>query len=116
MRVALARALASEPHLLLLDEPFAALDEITRSSLNHDLLALWRERRPAILFITHSVYEAVFLSERIHVLTARPGRLTTEISVPIEYPRRDIDRLTPEFMALARSVSAALAKAMGNGA
>ncbi len=113
MRVGLARALVSEPHLLLLDEPFAALDEITRSALNHDLLALWQDRRPAILFITHSIYEAVFLSQRIHVLTPRPGRLATEITVPLPYPRQDIDRLAPSFIEVARSVSAALAQAMG---
>lgn len=114
MRVSLARALVETPHLLLLDEPFAALDEIMRAQLNRDLLALWALERPAVLFITHSIYEAVFLAERIHVLSPRPGRIVAEIAVPLPYPRDDSIRLTPAFLDVAREVSGALAHAMGS--
>lgn len=113
MRVALARALITEPHLLLLDEPFAALDEISRAQLNHNLLALWRTYQPAILFITHSIYEAVYLSETVHVLTARPGRIHATIEVDAPYPRDESFRLSPAFAASASEVSDALAVSLG---
>ena len=73
MRVSLARALVTDPDILLMDEPFAALDEITRFRLNNDLLALWRNLRKTVIFVTHSVFESVYLSQRVIVMTARPG-------------------------------------------
>ena len=75
MRVSLARALVTDPDILLLDEPFAALDEITRFRLNNDLLDLWRKLHKTVIFVTHSVFESVYLSQRVLVMTARPGRL-----------------------------------------
>ncbi len=116
MRVSLARALVTSPHLLLLDEPFAALDELTRTALNADLLALWQERGGAVVFVTHSVFEAVFLSERIYVMTPRPGRIATEIVIDEPYPRRADFRLSPAFATHVRAVSDALARAMAEAA
>jgi NitT/TauT family transport system ATP-binding protein len=112
MRVALARALVTTPHLLLLDEPFAALDEITRSALNADLLRLFGERGGSVVFVTHSVFEATFLAQRIYVMTPRPGRFLAEIAVDSPYPRDEAFRLSPAFTAAARAVSTALARAM----
>ena len=80
MRVSLARALVTDPDILLMDEPFAALDEITRFRLNNDLLALWRNLRKTVIFVTHSVFESVYLSQRVIVMTSRPGRIGAEIS------------------------------------
>src|SRR5262249_59551477 len=82
MRVSIARALVSKPELLLMDEPFAALDEISREALNEDLLKLWHEDRLTIVFVTHSVYESTFLSSRIVAMTPRPGRIAAEIDLP----------------------------------
>ena len=87
MRVSIARALVTEPRLLLLDEPFAALDEITRFKLNEDLLALWQAPRCTVVFVTHSVFESVFLSNRIVVMTRRPGRVAADVAVDLPYPR-----------------------------
>src|SRR6266446_2744520 len=81
MRVSIARALVTAPRVLLMDEPFAALDEITRFKLNDDLVALWRELGMTIVFVTHSVFESVYLSQRIVVMTARPGRVSSELHV-----------------------------------
>ena len=83
MRVSIARALVTEPDLLLLDEPFAALDEITRHALNDDLLRLWETHRPTILFVTHSVFESVYLSTRIAVMRPRPGRIVADLPVSL---------------------------------
>ena len=91
MRVSIARALVTHPRLLLMDEPFAALDEMTRSKLNNDLLAIWREHRFTVVFVTHSVYESVYLSDRIVVMAPRPGRVIDEIRIDEPYPRKASD-------------------------
>jgi NitT/TauT family transport system ATP-binding protein len=113
MRVSIARALVTDPDLLLLDEPFAALDEITRLALNDDLLRLWEERRPTILFVTHSVFESVYLSTRIAVMTARPGRISADMAVDLAHPRQRATRSSPDYVAMCDRVSAELGKAMG---
>jgi NitT/TauT family transport system ATP-binding protein len=105
MRVSIARALAAKPKLLLMDEPFAALDEITRSALNDDLLALAREDSITVIFVTHSVMESAYLSDRVLVMSPRPGRVTAEIALP-PGPR---DRLSAAFADTQRRVSSALA-------
>jgi NitT/TauT family transport system ATP-binding protein len=101
---------------LLLDEPFAALDEITRLDLNDDLLRLWERYRPTILFVTHSVFESVYLSTRIAVMTPRPGRIVAELPVDLPSPRRRAVRTAPEYAAMCEKVSAVLAAAMGSRA
>ncbi|MCC6304508.1 MAG: ABC transporter ATP-binding protein [Rhodobacteraceae bacterium] len=112
MRVSIARALVTRPALLLMDEPFAALDEITRFRLNDDLLAIRARRGATIVFVTHSVFEAVFLADRIVVMTPRPGRAFREIAVAAPHPRTAAFRQSPAFAARCREVSAALAAAM----
>ena len=112
MRVSIARALVTDPDLLLLDEPFAALDEITRFALNDDLLRLWEARRPTVLFVTHSVFESVYLSTRIAVLTARPGHIAADLPVSLPQPRDRAVRTTPAYALMCEAVSAALATAM----
>ena len=108
MRVSIARALAARPKLLLLDEPFAALDEFSREALNEDMLKLWREDGLTIVFVTHSVYESTFLSTRIVMLTPRPGRIAAEFEIHSP-PERTADwRLSPEFADSARRVSLSL--------
>jgi NitT/TauT family transport system ATP-binding protein len=108
MRVSIARALVSRPDILLMDEPFAALDELTRNRLNDDLLALWAERRFTGIFVTHSVFEAVYLSQRILMLSDRPGRLVADIANPARYPRSDGYRTSAELNDLAREILAVL--------
>ena len=112
MRASIARALVTEPKLLLMDEPFAALDEITRFRLNGDLLALWQSLRKTVIFVTHSVFESVFLSSRIIVMTARPGRVFKELVVAASYPRDERFRTSAEYAGLCRTASEALAAAM----
>jgi NitT/TauT family transport system ATP-binding protein len=116
MRVSIARALATNPELLLLDEPFAALDEITRLALNDDLLRLWEAYRPTVLFVTHSVFESVYLSTRIAVMAPRPGRIVADLTVGLPQPRDRAVRTAPAYGAMCESVSAALAAAMAQPA
>ncbi|MBO3744762.1 ABC transporter ATP-binding protein [Streptosporangiaceae bacterium NEAU-GS5] len=108
MRVSLARSLTLEPELLLLDEPFGSLDEITRERLNDELLRMFGARRFAALFVTHSVAEAVFLATRVIVLSPRPGRILAEFHVPFGYPRPGEARFSQEFARIASQVSACL--------
>jgi NitT/TauT family transport system ATP-binding protein len=113
MRVSLARALATRPQALLLDEPFAALDETTREELNDQLLELWRKERFASVFVTHSVYESVYLSTRILVLSARPARIVAEFTNTDDYPRPKDYRMSLRYNALVTEVRAALRRASG---
>jgi NitT/TauT family transport system ATP-binding protein len=115
MRASIARALVTEPALLLMDEPFAALDEVTRFMLNDDLIALWRAVRRTVVFVTHSVFESVYLSERVVVMTARPGRVFTELRINAPYPRDPLFRTSADYAALCRQVSEALAHASVKG-
>lgn len=112
MRASIARALVTEPQLLLMDEPFAALDEITRFKLNNELLALWHDLRRTVIFVTHSVFESVYLSQRIIVMTPRPGRVFAEIGIPTSIRRDDHFRTSAEYAGYCRQVAETLAKAM----
>jgi len=116
MRASIARALATEPQLLLMDEPFAALDEITRFKLNNDLLTLWQELRRTVIFVTHSVFESVYLSQRIVVMTPRPGRVFAEIAIDAPYPRDERFRTSADYAGFCRQVAEALGKAMAEEA
>jgi NitT/TauT family transport system ATP-binding protein len=112
MRVSLARALVTEPRILLMDEPFAALDEITRHKLNDDLLALWGRQRFTVLFVTHSVFESVYLAERIVIMAARPGRVFAIERIEPGVHRDVLYRTSPEYARLTRVVSARMAEAI----
>ena len=112
MRVSIARALVTAPKLLLMDEPFAALDEITRRRLNTDLLELWQRTRFTAVFVTHSVFESVFLSQRIVVMSARPGRVRSELAIAAPYPRSEAFGTSADYAALCRLTSAQLSEAM----
>ena len=115
MRASIARALVTEPKLLLMDEPFAALDEITRFKLNNDLLGVWQALRRTVLFVTHSVFESVYLSQRIVVMTPRPGRVFSEIAIDAPYPRDERFRTSAEYAGFCRLASEALEGAMAAG-
>lgn len=112
MRVSIARGLVTEPSLLLMDEPFAALDEITRHRLNHDLLNVWRDVGFTAVFVTHSVFESVFLSQRIVVMAARPGRIVSTLDVGAPYPRDEMFRTSSAYASLCRQASDQLKLAM----
>ena len=114
MRVSIARALITKPKLLLMDEPFAALDEITRFKLNNDLLHLWERFGWTVIFVTHSVFESVYLSERIVVMAARPGRVFKDMQMNAPYPREEEFRTSSVYNDNCRRVSEALHLAMGD--
>jgi NitT/TauT family transport system ATP-binding protein len=116
MRVSIARALVTEPKVLLMDEPFAALDEITRFKLNNDLLELWRTQKFTVIFVTHSVYESVYLSSRIVVMAARPGRVIADMGIDAPYPRDETFRTSEPYNDHCRRVSGMLHEAMGEAA
>jgi NitT/TauT family transport system ATP-binding protein len=105
MRVSIARALSVAPRILLLDEPFGALDEMTRDHLNEELLQIRQQQAWTAFFVTHSVAEAVFLSNRIFVLSANPGRVHREVQVPLPYPRTENTRQSREYQDLVAEVS-----------
>ncbi len=113
MRVSIARAMVTHPKLILMDEPFAALDEITRFKLNNDLLAMQAKLGCTVIFVTHSVFESVFLSDRIVVMAARPGRVIEELPVTAPYPRTEEFRTSAEYAAWCRGASDALNRAIG---
>ncbi|MBI1774524.1 MAG: ABC transporter ATP-binding protein [Proteobacteria bacterium] len=112
MRVSIARAVVTRPRVLLMDEPFAALDEITRFRLNDDLLALWQRQGWTVVFVTHSVYESVYLSSRIAVMTKRPGRIIADLDIEIPYPRAEGLRTSGTYNDYCRLVSQHLHDAM----
>lgn len=107
-RVAIARSLIQEPDFLLLDEPFGALDALTREKMGAELLNLWQARRTTVLMVTHSISEALLLSDRVLVLTARPGRIGLDLAVDLPRPRREEMRYTEQFGALARKLRSAI--------
>ncbi len=115
MRVSIARALVTRPRVLLMDEPFAALDEITRFKLNNDLLELWEAFGCTVIFVTHSVFESVFLSQRIVVMASKPGRVFEEITIGEPYPRQEAYRTSESYAHDCRHVSRALHDAMATG-
>ena len=108
MRVSIARAMVTRPRTLLMDEPFAALDEITRMKLNNDVIRLAAEHRLTVIFVTHSVFESVYLSNRVVVMAARPGRVAADLAITAPWPRDEAFRTTPEYAEECRRVSAAL--------
>lgn len=115
MRVSIARALVTRPRLMLMDEPFAALDEITRFKLNNDILELKERIGCTVIFVTHSVFESVFLSDRIVIMAARPGRVIREVAVNEPYPRTEVFRTSAEYAAHCREASSALKDAIELG-
>ncbi len=111
MRASIARALVTTPDLLLMDEPFGALDEFTRQRLDGELAALWADRRLTVVFVTHSIYEAVFLSTRVAVMGPRPGRIIADIPIDEPFPRSDEFRVSTRFARHCRQLSALIAEA-----
>jgi NitT/TauT family transport system ATP-binding protein len=113
MRVSIARGLVTEPTLLLMDEPFGALDEITRNRLDAELLDLWRGKKLTVIFVTHSIYEAVYLSNRVIVMAARPGRIVEEVLIDEPYPRGADFRVSTSFSQYAKRLQDSLLRASG---
>ncbi len=111
MRVSIARGLVTQPNLLLMDEPFGALDEITRNRLDADLLGLWQRKALSVVFVTHSIFEAVYLSTRVVVMAARPGRIVEELHIDAPYPRGPGFRVSAEFAAYAQHLQDSLLRA-----
>jgi NitT/TauT family transport system ATP-binding protein len=111
MRVSIARALVTEPQLLLMDEPFGALDEITRHKLDSELLGLWAAKKLTVVFVTHSIHEAVFLSNRVVMMAARPGRVVEEVTIDEPYPRTADFMVTPQFARYAKRLQDSLLRA-----
>lgn len=114
-RIGVARALAAEPNVLLMDEPFGALDEITRNKLDSDLLRLWQEQNLTVVFVTHSIHEAVFLSQRVIMMAARPGRVVEDIAIREPFPRSEAFRVSPAFSLYARQLQDSLLQASQSG-
>ena len=112
MRVSIARALVTKPDIMLMDEPFGALDEMTRSKLNSDLLNLWQEKRWTVVFVTHNIYEAVYLSNRVIVMAPRPGRVVADVTIEAPYPRTEEFRTSRLCNEYCREVSARLTEAV----
>jgi NitT/TauT family transport system ATP-binding protein len=112
-RVGIARALAIKPELLLMDEPFSALDEFTRERLNEDLLKIWRKTNKTVVFVTHNISEAAFLSDRVFVLSPHPGRLSATIEVDLPRPRTQETRESPEFFAMVSKIRKSFEGAYG---
>ena len=108
MRVSIARAMVTRPGLLLMDEPFAALDEMTRAKLNDDVLRLWKDLNLTVVFVTHNVWEAVYLSNRVVVMAARPGRVVDDIAIDAAYPRSDAFRTSPHYAECCVRISGSL--------
>jgi len=115
MRVSIARGLVTRPKLLLMDEPFGALDEITRNKLDSDLLRLWREQGLTVVFVTHSIHEAVFLSQRVIMMAARPGRVVKDIAINEPFPRSEDFRVSPAFSRYAKQLQDSLLQASQSG-
>lgn len=115
MRVSIARGLVTRPKLLLMDEPFGALDEITRNKLDSDLLRLWQEQNLTVVFVTHSIHEAVFLSQRVIMMAARPGRVVEDITIRESFPRNEDFRVSPAFSHYARQLQDSLLQASQSG-
>ncbi len=111
MRVSIARGLVTQPDLLLMDEPFGALDEITRHRLDADLLDLWRKKKLTVIFVTHSIHEAVFLSSRVIMMAARPGRVVEQFSIDEPYPRTPDFMVSPQFSRYAKQLQDSLLRA-----
>ena len=105
MRVSIARGPVTRPKLLLMDEPFGALDEITRNKLDSDLLRLWQEQNLTVVFVTHSIHEAVFLSQRVIMMAARPGRVVEDIAIREPFPRSEAFRVSPAFSPVCPSAA-----------